>query len=252
MRGLFLAVYTFALLWSSVAGAFDATRFATLDKDTWGCLERSLDADLLGDLATGQAPASTEAQAAAQAALESCTCESRPGRWDGVLFDALAHPGGARETADGLERAVEAGLGKIILAQNAGGVARDMAREFPDLVISKKVTVSALVPLSALGTPVEARAELDRSRDALIVITGRETGLTGPCGFLDPGWKALMTDEAEQILFASGRRGGASWQEYPDAVARLRRLLSQLPRDAADAISHANAERLHGIVTIGP
>ncbi len=67
------------------------------------------------------------------------------------------------------------------------------------------------------------------------------------CGALRPEWRAAMMLYADRLMFATDAHMANRWANYQTIVRRWRRLLGQLPPDAAAAIAYGNAARLYGV-----
>ena len=52
---------------------------------------------------------------------------------------------------------------------------------------------------------------------------------------------------ADRLMFATDAHMANRWANYQTIVRRWRRLLGQLPPDAAAAIAYGNAARLYGV-----
>ncbi len=70
--------------------------------------------------------------------------------------------------------------------------------------------------------------------------------LADGCGVLRPEWRAVLIRYADRLMFATDAHMPNRWSNYKNIVRRWRRLLSQLPPDAAAAIAYGNAARLYG------
>ena len=103
------------------------------------------------------------------------------------------------------------------------------------------------------GEPRELASLLGRHPNLWLDVSGmhflRTPALATERGPLKPEWKELLTARADRIL--AGIDVWAPPLFKPDTLDRLmnwtRRILGELPPDAADRIAHSNAERLFGL-----
>jgi predicted TIM-barrel fold metal-dependent hydrolase len=100
------------------------------------------------------------------------------------------------------------------------------------------------------GEPRALAAMLGRHSNLWLDVSGmhflRTPAMATESGPLKPEWKALLTEHADRIL--AGVDVWAPQLFKPEMLDRLmhwtRRVLGELPGEAADRIAHANAERL--------
>lgn len=71
--------------------------------------------------------------------------------------------------------------------------------------------------------------------------------LVDSCGYLKPGWKSVLLDHRSRILFATDAHKDSRWRRYRNKVKSMRRILGQLPDDAAQDLAYRNAERIYGV-----
>lgn len=232
----------------ALADGFDWRRFAAIDGEGWACLGQQLDEAVLAELAVGAVPGDEESRAAAIDAHATCACERRPPSFDGVLFDALARIGVDDDGAAVLEEATASGVAKVGLPEIWFD---DLEREFPDLVVTAQGV--RFVSLGDFTRPADLAHRMESDPDLGVMVSGREAVLMERCGFLESAWATLLRERAERLLFASGAaRSQSGPGAYRDTVAAARRLLGQLPSEAAVAMGRGNAERLYGVPAIGP
>ena len=99
---------------------------------------------------------------------------------------------------------------------------------------------------AGMSTPPEIVGEhLDRYPRLWAELSFRAADIA-PDGPLDPVWRDLFLAHADRFMIGTDTYVNARWDAYGELVDEHRRWLVQLPRAIAEAIAHANAERLFG------
>lgn len=65
-----------------------------------------------------------------------------------------------------------------------------------------------------------------------------------PGGLLDPAWRALFLRHPDRFLVGTDTWVSGQWERLPEILDEVRAWLRQLPRELAERIAFANAERL--------
>ncbi len=115
---------------------------------------------------------------------------------------------------------------------------RALLRAVPDLVI--------LWAHAGFDTPAqEVGAMLDRHPRLLAELSFRAEEIGSGEG-LDPAWREVLLRHPDRFMVGTDTYIADRWAEYEALVEAHRVWLRQLPRNIAEAIAYANAERVFG------